>query len=371
MLFDQVVDQEKTGAELRGMVLRGQLPHALMIYGRQGTGGLPVALALTRYLLCQNKNALDSCGQCPNCQKMDRLEHPDVHFSFPTINRDKKDKFNQFLLEFRDAIRQRPYATIYELLQSFGAENKQGKIKAEHIREIIDQLSLKSYEGGFKIQLIWGPEFMGLEGNFLLKTLEEPPEKTILILIPENRDAVLATIKSRCQMIHLPPLPQEAIAQALLTRQAVPDENRARQIALLADGNYNEALKLAQHLESDLLAPMRHWFNALATNNRVQISKNAEEWHKAGREACKNFLAYAQTMLHQALRLQYLPGGQVLVSEQERQFLSRLAAKNYKPETYQEMSRLMNETARAISQNASAKMAFHALSIRMVPLVSG
>lgn len=373
MLFQQIVNQERTGADLRAMVQRGQLPHALMLYGRQGTGGLPMALALTRYLFCDNKTETDSCGQCPNCQKMDRLEHPDVHFAFPTISRGggKKEELNSFLPDFRDVVRQRPYASIYELLQAFGAENKQGRIKADDIRELIEQLSLKSYEGGFKVQILWGPEYMAQSGNILLKTLEEPPQKTILILVAENYDGVLGTIKSRCQTIKLPPLQQEAIANALMQRRVVGDETRARQIALLAEGNYNEALKLAQSLESDLLAPMRNWFNALATNNRIQISKTADEWHKQGREWNKNFLAYVQTMLNQALRLQYVPQSATQVSEQERAFLSRLAAKNYKPEAYQEMCRLMNETSRAISQNASAKMALHALSIRMVPLVRG
>lgn len=355
------------------MVQRGQLPHALLIHGRQGTGALPVALALTRYLLCANKTESDSCGHCANCQKMDRFEHPDVHFSFPTISRGggKKDDFNQFLPDFRDTIRQRPYATIYELLQSFGAENKQGKIRADAIRELIENLSLKSYEGGFKVQIIWGPEFMGTEGNFFLKTLEEPPQKTILILVPESYESVLGTIRSRCQTVQLLPLPQQDIAQALLQRRVVSDESRALQIALLADGNYNEALQLAQSMESDLLAPMRQWFNALATNNHIQISRNAEDWHKQGREAIKNFLAYVQTMLQQALRLQYLPQEKALVSEQELAFLSRLTSKKYTPEAYQEMCRLMNESSRAIAQNANAKIALHALSIRLVPLVRG
>lgn len=373
MFFHQVVDQKQAGADLRGMVLRAQLPHALMVYGPPGAGSLPMALALTRYLLCLHKTEHDSCGQCPNCQKMDRLEHPDVHFAFPTISRGggKKEEMTSFLPDFRDVVRQKPYASIYELLQAFGAENKQGRIKADDIRELIDTLSLKSYEGGFKVQLIWAPEFMQQAGNILLKTLEEPPAKTILILVPENYDAVLGTIKSRCQTVKLPPLPQEAIEQALLSRKVVSDEQRAQQIALLSEGNYNEALKLSQSMESDLLAPMRNWFNALATNNRIQISKTADEWHKQGREWNKNFLAYVQTMLHQAVRLQYLPQATVQVSEQERAFLSRLAAKNYRPEVYEEMSRLMNETSKAIAQNASAKMALHALSIRMVPLLRG
>lgn len=371
MLFQQIVNQEAIGAGLRAMVLRGEMPHALLLSGRPGTGGMPVALALTRYLLCAHKTENDSCGHCPNCQKMDRLEHPDVHFSFPTFSTggSSKAEVRQFLPDFRNIIRQRPYDTIFELLQAFGAENKQGKIKALDIREMIDNLSLKSYEGSYKVQIIWGPEYMGQEGNFMLKLLEEPPAKTIFILVPESLEKLIATIKSRTQIINLLPLTQEAIAEALLSRGIVKDETHARQIALLADGNYNEALKLVRHMEGDLHAPMRQWFNALATNNRMQLSKFSDTWHKEGREKCKNFLIYVQTMLHQALHLQYMPAEQALVSEQERVFLSRLAAKKYSPEAYQEMSRLLNETVRAVGQNASAKMALHALSIRLVPIV--
>jgi len=369
MLFQQVVDQENAGQNLRQMIRQGQLPHALLLYGREGTGGLPVALAATRYLLCQERTEEDSCGHCANCRKMDKLEHPDVHFTFPTINRDKKAKYNQFLSEFREVVLQRPYATAFELFQFFGAENKQGKISADTLRDMLENLSLKSYEGNFKVQIIWRPEFMGREGNIILKMLEEPPEQTIIMLVAESRHEVLPTILSRCQLINLPPLPQAAIAQALLNRHIVPDESRALQIARLAEGNYHEALQLAQHLENDLLTPMRHWFNALATNNRIQISKVAEEWHKAGRVQSRNFLAYVQSMLNQALRMQYMPNGAVLASEAEAQFLSRLASKKYKPEVYAAMSQLLNQTSRAIGQNANAKIAFHALSIRMLPLV--
>lgn len=150
---------------------RDVFPHALMLIGSEGTGGLPMALALAQYVFCENKSATDSCGHCPNCGKVAKLEHADLHLSFPSIppKPGSKALSKHFHKQFRDFVQQTPYGTTYDWLQFINAENKQGNITAEECRDIIDMLNLKSYEGGSKVQIIWRPEYLGKEGNILLK----------------------------------------------------------------------------------------------------------------------------------------------------------------------------------------------------------
>ena len=188
MLFSNVVGQQAAKEGLLKMWHNNVFPHALLISGEEGTGGLPMALALAQYIFCENKTASDACGKCAGCSKAAKLEHADLHMSFPSIppKPGVKAMSRLFITEFREFIQQTPYGTTYDWLQHINAENKQGNITAEECREIIDTLNLKSYEGGKKVQIIWRPEYLGKEGNILLKLIEEPPRDTILILIAES-----------------------------------------------------------------------------------------------------------------------------------------------------------------------------------------
>jgi len=366
MFFNKVVGQQAAKDGLLNMWHHDQLPHALLLIGAEGTGGLPLGLALARFIFCEHKTEHDACGRCPNCSKVAKLEHADLHISFPSIppKPNTKAMSRYYMQEFREFIKQTPYGSTYDWLQYIEAENKQGNITAEECREIIDTLNLKSYEGGKKIHLIWRPEYLGKEGNILLKLIEEPPVDTIMILVAENIEDILPTILSRTQMIKLSPLNASDIAEALVERSHT-DPRRAAQVAHIANGNYTEALRLLRHADNDLFPPVRQWFNALFTNNGLGIAKFAEEWSKSGREQQKNLLHFVVQLLEQTIRARYTPQTELTLPEEEMAFVKKLAAMNISFEALQGMVASISDTIFFIERNAHSRTQLHTLSIRL------
>lgn len=372
MLLKQVVGQQAIKEGLLNMFRQDRLPHALLFIGAEGTGGLPLALAFAQYVLCSNKQGNESCGECSNCNKASRLEHADLHISFPAFapKPNTKAMSRYYIQAFREFITQTPYGTTYDWLQFINAENKQGNIPAEECREIIDTLNLKSYEGGRKIQIIWRPEYLRKEGNILLKLIEEPPAGTLLLLVAEKTEEILPTILSRTQAIRFPPLHAGDIAQAL-TERLLADVKKATQIAHIANGNFTQALQLVRHAENDLFLQVRRWFNALFTNNGLEISKLAEEWSKGGREQQKNLLHYVIQLLEQTLRARYLPQVPPILPDEETVFVRKLATHSISFEAIQQMIGHISRTIYYIERNAHSKTQLHALSIQLMYAIQG
>lgn len=366
MLFKQVVGQVKAKMSLISMLQQQRLPHALLVLGKEGTGGLPLTLAFAQYIFCLNKQGEDACGQCASCSKVARLEHPDLHVSFPSIppKPGEKAMSKHYFQEFRKFIAQNPYGTIYDWLQDIKAENKQGNITAEECRFIIDTLNLKSFEGGAKVQIIWLPEYLGKEGNILLKLIEEPPAHTFLFLVAENEDEILPTILSRTQVVRLSPIDPADIAEGLAER-SLADSRHAAEIAHLSNGSFTEALQLVQQADKPLFPEVVKLFNAVFLYNRIEISKLAEVWGKAGREQQKNFLQYIIQLLEQAVRLQYLSPEHIPLPQEEIAFLTKLKAKNLSIETLQEMVQHISQAIYHIERNAHSKTQLHALCIQL------
>lgn len=366
MLFADVVGQGAAKAHLLGMWQQNHLPHALLISGKEGTGGLALALALTQFLMCVNKSTEDACGKCPNCQKAAKMEHADVHYSFPTIrNSEKKIEplSNNYLKEFRKFTLSNTYGTTYEWLQFINAENKQGNISAEECRIIIEKLNLKAYEGGLKIMIIWRPEYLGKSGNILLKLIEEPPADTVIILVSESVEEILPTILSRVQLIKLPPT-QAAELEKVLVVQHKLEASKAKQIAMMADGSYTEALTLLQHIENDLFPMAKQWFNMLFTHNGIGVSKFVEDLAKKGREQQKSFLQYVIHLLEATIRQRYTNTS--ILANEELAFVQKLAATALSFEAIQSLIEDLDKTSYSIQRNANGKIQLQALSIKMM-----
>lgn len=372
MLLSQVVGQQVAKTGLLNMYNSGHFPHALLLAGYEGTGGLPLALALAQYIFCENKSGTDACGQCAQCSKVSKLEHADLHLSYPSISPKPGTKAmsRYYITEFREFVGQTPYGTTYDWLQFINAENKQGNITAEECREIIDTLNLKSYEGGKKVHIMWRPEYLGKEGNILLKLIEEPPTDTILLFVAEDTEDILPTILSRTQIVRLAPISATEIADALLHRN-LADQRKAVQIGHMANGSFNEALRLVQHTDNDLFPDVRNWFNALFTNNGIAIAKFAEEWSKAGREQQKNFLHYVIQLLEHAIRTRYMPQQPMALPNEEAQFAGKLAAMKLSFDAIQQMVASISDTIYYIERNAHSKTQLHALSLKLVYTIQG
>ena len=211
-----------------------------------------------------------------------------------------------YISEWREFIKNYPYGNVYDWLQFIGAENKQGNITANECNEIIRKLSLKSFESEYKILIIWLPEYLGNEGNKLLKLVEEPPPNTLFILVAENESLILPTIVSRCQLIRIPALDEASIEKALVERNKT-ELNLARQTASVCEGNYREALQLIQHADEDWQSLLREWLNAIMKTGPVAQTKWVEEISKLGREKQKQFLRYFNHLLEQSVRLRLAP----------------------------------------------------------------
>lgn len=285
MLMSEVIGQEKLKQQLVEMVQHQRLSHALLFVGPEGAGALPLAIAFAQYIVSLPNTNVDAAGadlfgaaepsspkvysadeiaSLPSYHRASQLMHPDLHFSFPSITEKPgaKNISANFIEEWREFINGYPYGNVFDWLQSIKAENKQGNISADECAEIIKKLSFKSFESAYKVLVMWMPEYLGKEGNKLLKLIEEPPPNTIFLLVANSEEQILPTILSRCQYIKVPRLSTQEIETALVQKGHIEPE-KAAQIAAISDGNYREALHLLQHSDADFLTQIREWLNAI------------------------------------------------------------------------------------------------------------
>jgi DNA polymerase-3 subunit delta' len=391
MLFSEVIGQTETKVKLRGLVEHNRLSHALLLNAPEGAGGLPLALAFTQFLLCDRVNTAnpknefpsESCNVCPACVKAGKMIHPDIHYSYPVVSNPKGDAqiSKDYIKEWREFIFQYPYGTIFDWLQfiqgyeerpdnrqDYKQGNKQGNISANECNEINRQLSLKSFESGYKILVMWMPEYLGKEGNRLLKLIEEPPPDTLFILVTENEALILPTILSRVQVIRLPRPSVVEIQDALVSRSGVEPE-LARQLAAVSEQNFREALRQLQHGQDDWQGLLREWLNAILRTGPLAQVKWVEEISKAGREKQKQFLQYFGHLLEQAIRLRMSDGALADLPEKERDFAIRLN-KTAVLSAQQAIVEEINKSIYYIERNAHAKMLFHALTIRFYHILA-
>ncbi|HET8573887.1 MAG TPA: hypothetical protein VFL76_08445 [Edaphocola sp.] len=370
MQFKEVINHPGVKKHLISLFHSGRMPHALLFLGKEGVGGLPMAIAFAQYIFCDNKSEDDSCGQCSSCLKIAKLMHPDLHFTFPTIGA-KPNLSRNYLPQFRDFVRQSPYAGSFDWLQSIQAENKQGNISADECRDIIDRLNLTAFESGYKIQVIWRPEYLGKEGNILLKLIEEPPDNTLIFLVAENEEDILNTILSRTQKIMLPPLSAKDIATALRQRLSV-EERRAMQIAQVSDNSYAKALFIYHNSgQNDWMPVLRDWFNAIFTFSPLLTNAWVDDMAKNGREQQKHFLIFAQQMLNHVLRLTLVPGSKLPLIEEELDFARKLAKRQLPFPVFEHMQEAIQKAVYHIERNAHAKTQLLFLSLQMQYLIKG
>jgi DNA polymerase III subunit delta' len=394
MSFNSIIGQKAVKEQLVHMVQHNRLSHALLFLGKEGSGALQLAMEFAQFITCkpttdngqQNEPSLfgepepttssaeafakadDSCGVCPSCKKAQELVHPDIHFSYPVIPRKSGDKpiATDYITEWREFVKISPYGNVYDWLQFINAENKQGNITAHECNDILRKLSLKSFESEYKILIMWMPEYLGKEGNKLLKLIEEPPANTLFILVAENEDQILPTIISRTQLVKIPALTKLDIESALELRASVPVQ-KAQQIAAVAEGNYREALQMLQHSEDDWQSMLREWLNAVVKFNPQAQVKWIDETAKIGREKQKQFLQYFTHLLELAVRISTTNDQPPTSNEVD--FALRL---NKITQLHQQEA-IINELNKAsyyIERNANAKMLFHALSIKLYHIIS-
>lgn len=374
MQFKDIIGQEEVKQKLRLSVQENRVPHAQLFLGPEGNGKLPLALAYAQYILCPNRTSTDSCGVCPSCQKISKLTHPDLHFVMPTTTT-KSVKSNPeadlFLNEWREYVLQKEgyvdTSSWYEFLE---VENKQGYISVRDAATLLRKLSFKAYEGEYKIAIIWMAEKMRVDtANKLLKLLEEPPEKTLFVLIAEDQEELLATIRSRTSLVKVPRVEQETIKNALVQRLHC-SEQQASDAAIVADGNWIKAIELVNDSEDQkyyfrtFQQWMRYCFKA-AINELIDFSNNIKS---IGRERQKQLLEYGLGIVRNSLLVNNNLVQLVMLPEEEKKFNSGFAP-FVKPANMIQIADLLEEASRQIERNGYAPLIFLDVSFKMTKLL--
>lgn len=379
MLFSEILGLDHIKKHLTTSADRGRIPHAQLFTGSHGSGTLPMAIAYAQYLLCQNADNENTGGE-PACnKKFNSLVHPDLHFSFPVANNKtvkSKARAMDFMKEWREFATKNPYGSRFQWYQHLGIENKQGLIKIEDAKNIARTLSLKSFEGGYKIMIIWEADTMNIQtSNYLLKLIEEPPEKTIFILISENEGQILQTIRSRCQKLDFPPLGEEVIKKALINRFDL-DETTAQKIAFKADGNYDKALQIINQNQNE--TQFEKWFvdwvrtAFKARGNKHSILKIlswSEEIAKTNRETQKRFLLFCSNLFRQALLLNYQTEDLVFMEPSVDNFKLENFAPFVHGNNITDISKEIETAIFHIERNGNSKIILTDLSIKLTRLL--
>jgi DNA polymerase-3 subunit delta' len=379
MLFIDILGQDHIKTHLTQSADNGRIPHAQLFVGSEGSGTLPMAIAYAQYILCKNTNGENANANNACNLKFNNLSHPDLHFAFPVTTNDKvksKPVSSFFLEEWRQLLNQQPYCNLFDWYKQLGVDNKQGQIGVDEAQEIVKSLSLKSYEGGYKVMLIWMAEKMNIAcANKLLKLIEEPPSKTIFILIAEDEEQIISTIRSRCQVLHFSPLAEENIISALIKKYGL-EVSVATKIAHQANGNYNKACDLVYQDSEDLqfeewfIFWIRSAFKAKGNKSAIHdLISWSEEIAKTGRETQKQFLHFCIDFFRQALLLNY--GSEKLVYMEIKSENFKLS--NFAPfvnhANILEINDELQEAIYHIERNGNSKIILTDLSIKLTRLL--
>ncbi|HCW65529.1 MULTISPECIES: DNA polymerase III subunit [Leeuwenhoekiella] len=378
MQFQSILGQNFIKKHLTTSVDRGRVAHAQLFVGASGSGVLPCALAYAQYLICNNTEGENTGGSAACNLKFDHLAHPDLHFAYPVAPNDTVKSHpvsDNFAKEWRAFIQENPYGSLYDWHRHIGIEKKQGKIGVDEAQDIVKKLSLKSYEGGFKVMIIWMADKMNnAASNKLLKLIEEPPQKTIFLLIAENEDQIIDTIKSRCQVLRFPPLAAEALENALITEHNC-DPAEAKKLAIKAHGDYNLALHLLDHssdeeeFETWFVSWVRTAFKARGNKKAIiDLIAWSENIASKGRETQKSFLGYCEDFFRQAMLLNY-NAKELVYLQPVTQFELAKFAPFIHGNNINSLIEELQTAAYHIERNGNAKIVLTDLSIKLTRLL--
>ena len=378
MQFAAIPGLPETKEKLLNAVKLNHLAHALLFHGPEGSANLTLALALASYLYCEQKSETDSCGTCGSCQRMNKLILPDLNFAFPVVasskeddgDEDGKDEKSDLLGNWRKFVLGQPYGNVHDFIYFNGFEKKQLNITKAAARKMIQTLSLMSFEGGYKIMLIWAPEYLHPSAaNALLKIIEEPPAKTVFLLVTSQADQLLTTILSRTQKILVRAFTDEEVSSHLVDSGHC-DAKAAAQIAMLADGNLRSAYRLIDQVEDQTVRQLRDWFRLCATKNLKELFLLSEDFHKADKESQKSLMLAGLNVTREIL-LKNLDLDHLLrTTDEDRTFINNISKKMLTEEHADKLYQTFNAAHYHLERNGNAKMIFTDLSMEILLMMS-
>ncbi len=374
MLFKEIPGQEEIKKRLIQTVNDNRISHAQLLLGPAGSGKLPLALAYAQYIFCSNKTEHDSCGECSSCLKMQKIAHPDFHFVFPVfkVKEGRDTVSDDFIGEMREALIKNPFLDLDDFLENAGIENKQPSIFVGESANILRKLSFKAYEGEYRIVVIWKPEKMNVQAaNKMLKIIEEPPERTVFLLVAENSDLMLATILSRTQLLKIKKIDDGSMQSALIEKYNLSELDALR-ITHLADGNFIEAMKLANQGDDSVenTQKFRDWMLACYKNNIPEMLGWSEKFASTdeGREKQKAFLLFCQNMFRKALMQTYSTPELGRMTENARSFFLKFST-FVNGNNIMEIAAELDSASYHIERNAYPKLLFFDLSLKLGALL--
>ncbi len=373
MQFKEVIGHNKIKEKLINTVKGNRVSHAQLFLGSEGSGNLALAIAYAQYVSCENKQENDSCGVCPSCTKFQKLVHPDLHFVYPvsTSKTVKKDPVSDdYITQWRETIIKNPYINHNKWYEIIDVENKQGIISKNESYEIIKKLNLKTFESEYKIMIIWLPEKMNTSAaNKLLKLIEEPPSKTLFLMVSENSEQILPTILSRTQLVKIPKIDSESIRNALCDRFGLSPE-KANDIAHLANGNYFDAQNLINSTEedNDNFDQFTQFMRLSYQRKVIEIINWVDEISRIGREKQKSFLAYSLRLVRENFMLNINNKELVYLTKKELEFSEKFSQFINQENVYQIYEEL-NKAHSDIEMNAYNKIVFLDLALKIIKLI--
>lgn len=383
MQFSEIIGQQEIKNRFIRTVAEQRIPHAQLLRGTEGVGKLALAIAYAQYICCENRGATDSCGTCPSCVKYKKLAHPDLHFVFPVIKPTGKTTVvcDDFIADFRAMILENPYFSVNEWYAKISGDAKQGMIYGNESQEIIRKLNLKTYESEYKVMIIWLPEKMNITcSNKLLKILEEPPAKTVFLLVSNQPDEIITTILSRTQHVNIPRLTDNDIVVSLLKKDDLEiTQHDALNVARISNGSFLAALSILGEDDENKLNFERFVMImrlAWQVGNRKDHAslKTLKKWSDemaapgVGRERQKNFLSYAQRMTRENFILNLQQPDMNYLTSYETDF-SRKFSPFINERNVEDIMKEFALAERHIEQNVNAKMVFFDLVFKVIMLL--
>ena len=368
MQFKDIIGHQEVKNHLINSVKNNRVSHAQLLLGPEGSGSLALAVAYAQYINCENKQEHDSCGECGSCHKYQRLIHPDLHFSYPFYPSKETAVAVDVLQEWRTTFTKNPYLGLNFWRDQLDAGNKQANIPIKEVHDIIKKLSLKAFEAEYKVLIMWLPEYLDKEGNALLKLIEEPPAKTLFLLVAENQERILNTIISRTQLVKINKIGHEEMKNYLVDKHQLQN-SVANEIAFIADGNVQEALNLLSYQEhNSSFTTFVEWMRYIVTDRGAEILKLSDDnLAKLGRENQKSFLLYAINMIRQIMLIQQGLRSLVFLKEEELKFVEKFS-ELYAFEQLTAAIDLLEKTHYGIERNGNPKILFLDLSLQLVLL---
>lgn len=303
MFFNDIIGSKKVIQNLINGVSTDHIPHAQIFLGPQGSNKLALALAYAQYILCEDRQADDSCGQCRSCLKAKQLMHPDLHISFPVVKKDSKKREETVSQDFMDTWRStviaNPYISISQWAAAMGNENAQPNINTKECNDMIKQLGMRAFESQYKIQMVWLPEYLGKEGNRLLKLIEEPTDNTVIILVAEDQDRILGTVLSRCQVVQVGPLQMEEVRTYLNDKYSHKDETAIEQAVQMSDGNLLVAQQMLEGTVLDFADMLLQWMRLSYKLDFAALQEWSNALHSSGKDNIRMFLDYTLSYMRE------------------------------------------------------------------------